>query len=168
MSLLIRSEIPSDIAAIETVTESAFRNAPHTDHNERFILAALRAAGALAISLVADKDGAVVGHVAVSPVSISDGTDGWFGIGPVSVIPECQGRSIGSQLVREALRLLEESGSSGCVVLGDPAYYQRFGFRSEPGLVLPDVPPEYFMAVSFRPCLPRGVVTYHQAFGTPR
>ncbi len=166
--LIIRPEALEDVAAIEAVTQSAFLDAPHTSHNEQFILAALRDGGALTISLLAEMDGAIVGNVAVSPVSISDGASGWFGIGPVSVIPKWQGRGIGSQLMREALARLSEQGASGCVVLGDPSYYRRFGFKNEVRLVLPDVPPEYFMAMSFGQALPTGTVTYHQAFTMPK
>ncbi|WP_061303193.1 GNAT family N-acetyltransferase [Achromobacter piechaudii] len=162
--LILRSEAPADVAAIHAVTEAAFLDAPHTSHNEQFILAALREAGALTVSLVAEMEGSVVGNVAASPVSISDGTSGWFGIGPVSVIPKLQGRGIGSQLIRKALARLSDLGASGCVVLGEPSYYKRFGFMNEATLVLPDVPPEYFMAMSFGQPLPSGTVTYHQAF----
>lgn len=81
--LIIRPETPEDVAAIEAVTESAFLGAAHTNQNEQFILAALRDAGALAVSLVAEIDGSIVGNIAVSPVVISDGTSGWFGVGPV-------------------------------------------------------------------------------------
>ncbi|WP_041646751.1 GNAT family N-acetyltransferase [Aromatoleum aromaticum] len=166
--LIIRSEAPEDAAAIEAVTESAFRHAPHSDHNEQFILAALRDAGALSVSLVAEMDGVIVGNVVLSPVSISSGAAGWFGVGPVSVIPELQGRGIGAQLMREALARLSAQGASGCVVLGDPSYYKRFGFANEAGLVLPDVPPEYFMALSFGQPMATGTVTYHHAFGMTR
>lgn len=165
--LIIRSEALEDVAVIEAVTESAFFDALHTNHNEQFILAALRDAGVLTVSLVAEMDGSIVGNVAVSPVSISDGASGWFGVGPISVIPKLQGRGIGSQLMREALARLSEQGASGCVVLGDPSYYQRFGFKNEARLVLPAVPPEYFMAMSFGQPLPTGTVTYHQAFSMP-
>lgn len=161
---MIRPEVPADHAAICAVTEAAFLEAPHTSHTEQFIVAALREAGALAISLVAEADGAVAGHVAVSPVTIADGTQGWFGLGPVSVTPRLQGQGIGAQLVYRALDMLKEQGASGCVVLGDPSYYQRFGFRNEPGLVLPGIPPEYFMAISLGGSLPGGAVAYHPAF----
>ncbi len=84
MNPVIREELPSDAAAIHAVTAAAFLNAPHTAHTEQFIVEALRKAGALTISLVAERGGEVVGHVALSPVSISDGSTGWFGLGPVS------------------------------------------------------------------------------------
>lgn len=146
------------------MTAAAFLDAPHTAHTEQFIVDALREAGALTISLVAEQGGDVVGHVAISPVSISDGSTGWFGLGPISVKPELQGKGIGSRLMQAALRSLREQGAAGCVLVGDPSYYSRFGFMPEPSLVLPDVPPEYFQALPFGPSGPRGVVTFHAAF----
>ena len=164
MKIEIRDETAADVAAIEGVTIAAFLHAPHTSHTEQFIVDALRKAGQLAVSLVANVDGALVGHVAISPVSISDGAAGWYGLGPISVAPEYQRRGIGSRLMREALRVLREHGASGCVVLGEPGYYSRFGFRVDPNLSLPGVPVEYFQAVSFGALHPRGIVSYHSAF----
>ncbi|WP_428306351.1 GNAT family N-acetyltransferase [Lacipirellula sp.] len=162
---MIRTETLGDAAAIEAVTASAFLNAPHTDHTEQFIVAALRAAGALSISLVAEDAGSIVGHVAVSPVTISDGSSDWYGLGPISVLPARQGEGIGTALMRAAITALRELSAAGCVVLGEPAYYGRFGFKAAPELVLPGVPAEYFMAVQFRDgALPDGDVFYHAAF----
>ena len=164
MKVEIRKETADDVPAIEAVTTSAFLNAPHTSHTEQFIVNALRKAGKLTISLVADSAGTVVGHVAVSAVSISDGAPGWSGLGPISVVPEHQRRGVGSRLMREALRILRDDGAAGCVVLGEPGYYGRFGFRVDPALVLPGTPSEYFQAVSFGSSRPRGIVSYHGAF----
>lgn len=163
-TIRLRRESPVDAATIEAVTVAAFRHAPHTDHTEQFIVAALRAAGALSVSLVAEHDKTLVGHVAASPVSISDGSPGWYGLGPVSVAPALQGQGIGSRLVASALDALRETDAAGCVVLGDPAWYARFGFRAAPEVVLPGVPPEYFQVLAFGPVRPRGVVAYHKAF----
>lgn len=69
-----------------------------------------------------------------------------------------------TELVREALRIVCERGASGCVVLGEPDYYSRFGFRINPDLGLPAVPPEYFQALSSDTSRPRGIVSYHEAF----
>ncbi len=160
----MRPEAPSDVAAIETLTVAAFLGALHTSHTEQFIVAALRRAEALTVSLVAVEEGAVIGHVAVSPVAISDGAVGWYGLGPISVLPARQGQGIGSRLMHAALGALRARGAAGCVLLGDPMFYGRFGFRTEPGIVLPGVPPEYFQALSFGATLPGGVVTYHAAF----
>mgnify|MGYP002777294532 CR=1 FL=1 len=165
MNITIRSEIPSDIADIEALTVAAFLNAPHTSHTEHLIVNALRSSDNLAISLVTEVDGTIVGHVAVSPVSISDGSLGWYGLGPISVMPDYQRVGIGSQLMRQALATLrDELGASGCVVLGEPEYYGRFGFKPEPSLVLPNVPPEYFQAISFNVPIPIGLVAYHASF----
>jgi len=164
MSILIRKESPADIAAIDAVTVAAFLNATHSSHTEQFILNALRQSGQLFISLVADENGAVIGHVAVSPVAVSDGTSGWYGLGPVSVAPERQGQRVGGQLIEQALCDLRRLGAAGCVVLGDPNYYSRFGFNAEPSLVLPGVPPEYFQAIAFAGSLPAGEVSYHESF----
>lgn len=164
MDLAIRNETPSDVRQIEAVTMAAFRDAAHTSHTEHLIVDALRRCGQLAVSLVAVADEELVGHIAVSPIVITDGTPGWFGLGPLSVLPTHQGRGIGSGLAREALRLLRERGARGCVVLGEPAYYGRFGFVVDPDLVLPGVSAEYFQAIRFGHSQPRGTVTYHAAF----
>ncbi|MBT8766993.1 GNAT family N-acetyltransferase [Metapseudomonas boanensis] len=164
MPLVIRTESPADCAAIEHLTAAAFEHAPHTNHTEQFIVNALRRAGQLSISLVAADDDQIVGHVALSPVSISSGATNWFGLGPISVLPARQGEGIGTLLMEAALADLQRRGAAGCVLLGDPAFYQRFGFVARPELVLPGVPAEYFQAVSFSETWPVGDVSYHEAF----
>lgn len=164
MSIIIRKEQYSDIQRIHEVTVAAFLDAPHTDHTEQFIVKALREAGVLTISLVAEDAGVIVGHVALSPVVVSDGSDGWFGLGPISVEPAAQGRGIGSQLMHAALAELKHINANGCVLLGDPGYYERFGFQPVDGLVLPGVPTEYFQAVLLHGSYPQGIVTYHEGF----
>jgi predicted N-acetyltransferase YhbS len=160
----IRPERPEDADSIHAVTIGAFMDAPHTSHTEQFVVRELRRANQLAVSLVAAFGGQVVGHVAVSPVTISDGTGDWFGLGPVSVVPQHQRRGLGSRLVREALVRLRALGGRGCVLVGEPAYYGRFGFRAEPGLVLPGIPPHYFQALCLAGPMPAGLVTFHPAF----
>jgi len=168
MSIEIRPERSGDAKLIHEVVTQAFRDAPHTSGTEGFIVRELRAAGALAVSLVALEDGHMVGHVALSPVTIEDGSAGWYGLGPVAVLPGHQGRGIGSELIGHALRLLRERGAAGCVVLGEPAYYGRFGFRHDPALVLEGVPPEYFQALPLGSAAARGAVAYHPAFAATR
>lgn len=160
----IRREILADIPAIRRVTEAAFRSAEHSSGTEQFIVSALRRSGQLAVSLVVEDDGQVLGHVAVSPVAISDGARDWYGLGPVSVLPDHQDKGLGTLLVSSALEELRALGASGCVVLGEPSYYSRFGFNAEPSLVLPGVPAEYFQAISFVGSLPSGTVSYHDSF----
>ncbi|MBD9500732.1 GNAT family N-acetyltransferase [Pseudomonas sp. BGr12] len=160
----IRLERPEDAAVIAEVTTSAFAVAEHSNGAESAIIDGLRAAGALSISLVATVDGEVVGHAAFSPVTL-DGADlGWYGLGPVSVRPDLHGRGIGAALIRAGLERLNAMGAKGCVVLGDPAYYPRFGFRRDPAIQYAGVPPEYFMALSLDGSKAAGQVAYHSGF----
>lgn len=162
--MLIREERASDAGPIAEVTAAAFRDHPFSRQTEPFIIRDLRDAGALALSLVAEDEERVVGHVAFSPVAMSDGTTGWYGLGPVSVLPERQGQGIGQALIREGLARLTARGARGCVLVGDPAYYRRFGFRNPTGLVHEGVPPEVFLALPFDGPVPHGEVTFHPAF----
>jgi len=164
MSLKIRNESTSDAAKIEALTEEAFRTAEHTSHTEQFIVNALRTAGKLSISLVAEIEGEIVGHVAVSPVFISDGSEGWYGLGPISVLPSHQKHGIGTKLMEEVINALKKTGAPGCVLLGDPLFYKRFGFKVFPEIILSGVPPEYFQALPLKAQIPNGEVTYHEAF----
>ncbi|KAF1015515.1 MAG: hypothetical protein GAK31_00989 [Stenotrophomonas maltophilia] len=164
MDFIIRPESPADIAGIHALTAAAFANAPHSDHTEPFIVDALRARGELQVSLLAVDDGLLLGHVAVSPVVISDGSPGWYGLGPISVGPAWQGQGIGTALMHAALDALRQQFARGCVLLGEPAYYRRFGFQPTPGLVLPGVPARYFQALCLQPPLPQGQVRYSPAF----
>jgi len=164
MSIEIRHEQQQDIQTIEALIQAAFLNEQHSSHTEQFIVNQLRKDGQLTISLVALEYGTIVGHVAVSPVRISSGETDWYGLGPISVWPEQQGQGIGSQLMNAALEQLKQLGAKGCVLLGDPEYYHRFGFKSYPDLILPDVPPMYFQAISFVNDIPKGSVSYHEAF----
>jgi putative acetyltransferase len=162
--IVIRSERDADISAIAEVTATAFETLEISNHTEQFIIEALRAAGALRLSLVAELDGRVAGHVAFSPVSISDGTPNWYGLGPVSVLPAFQRQGIGKVLIREGLSRLKDLGAGGCCLVGHPDYYIKFGFQNVPGLVLEGVPPEVFFALSFDGDAPRGSVAFHEAF----
>lgn len=164
MNIQIDNENPTDAARIHEITAAAFLNAPHTDHTEQYIVDALRQAGALSVSQVAKVDGEIVAHVAVSPVTVSDDATGWFGLGPISVLPEFQRKGIGSVLMKSALAALKSMGAAGCVVLGEPGYYSRFGFHAIEGLMLPGVPAQYFQALSFNGAYPQGEVSYHAAF----
>ena len=165
MSATIRFENASDASAISTVIEVAFRGHPHSDGSEPRIVSRLRQEGDLTISLLAEQDNRVVGHIAFSPVSINPQTLGWYGLGPVAVLPAHQSRGIGTALVLRGLSELEAIGAIGCVVFGNLAFYGRFGFKSYPNLVYPHGPKELFHAKVFGGAVPNGTVTYSSAFG---
>lgn len=160
----IRDETASDIQAITEVTVAAFATLEISDHTEQFVVLALRAAKALTISLVAEFEERVIGHIAFSPVTLSDGTPGWYGLGPVSVVPERQRQGIGKALIREGLSRLKSMQARGCCLVGHPHYYRQFGFGNTPDLTHAGVPPEAFFALSFDGRMPQGTVAFHAAF----
>ncbi|MCX5467544.1 GNAT family N-acetyltransferase [Acinetobacter nematophilus] len=164
LNLTLRNEQADDIESIFNITQSAFEHAAHTDHTEQLIVNALRKANQLSISIVAELDDKIIGHIAISPVVISSGEQNWYGLGPVSVVPAYQQQGVGKALIQQSLHQLKQQGAAGCVVLGDPAYYSKFGFKPYPNLILENVPAEYFQTLAFTPVIPHGTVKYHSAF----
>lgn len=165
--ILIRLETESDAPTIEKVISTAFLNAEHTNHNEQFIVRNLRESNHLSISLVAyDKPtNTIIGHAAISSIKISTGHENWYGLGPVSVLPQYQRNGIGSLLIERALEILQNYyHAAGCVVLGNPGYYTRFGFRTVSSLKLAGVPSECFLAITWHEPTPTAMVSYHEAF----
>lgn len=162
--VLIREELSADIEAITEVTVAAFKTLPISNHTEQYIINALRNADALTISLVAELEGRVVGHIAFSPMTISDGTTGWYGLGPISVLPKYQRQGIGKSLVKKGIALLKEKGGQGCALVGDPEYYKRFDFMNSQDMELTGVPQEVFLVLPFTQSHPKGVVEFHKGF----
>jgi len=162
--MLIRNETSSDSNKISEVTLAAFKLVSVSNQTEPFIINALRKANVLSVSLVAEIDGRVVGHIAFSPVTVSDGATGWYGLGPVSVEPEFQRQGIGSVLIKQGLDRIQAMGAKGCTLVGDPNYYKRFGFKNYPDLTHEGIPQEVFLALPFGKEIPQGNVVFHQAF----
>jgi putative acetyltransferase len=162
--IVIRSETDADVSAISKVTVAAFEALEISNHTEQFIVEALRAAKALSVSLVAEMDGRVIGHIAFSPVTLSDGIRDWYGLGPVSVLPSYQRQGIGKALIREGLSRLRDLNAHGCCLVGHPDYYKKFGFKNISGLVYEGVPQEFFFALSFDGRYPQGTVAFHEGF----
>jgi len=162
--IVIRNVTDADIGAITEVTVAAFKTLEISNHTEQFIIEALRAAKALTVSLVAEVDGHVIGHIAFSPVNISDGTQNWYGLGPVSVLPEYQRKGIGKSLIKEGLSQLKELNAQGCCLVGHPDYYKKLGFKNMSGLIHEGVPHEVFLALSFDGHIPQGTVIFHEGF----
>ena len=162
--MIIRKETDADIEAITEVTIAAFKTLPISNQTEQFIINALRAAGALTLSLVAEIEGQIVGHIAFSPVKITDGAKNWYGLGPVSVLPKYQKKGIGKSLINEGMSLLKELGGQGCALVGDPNYYERFGFRNYSELFHEGVPQEVFLTLPFTEKVPQGTVIFDEGF----
>lgn len=162
--MIIRKETPADYNAINDVTIEAFKSVQVSRKTEQYIIKALREADALTLSLVAEHDGRVAGHVAFSPVVISDGTTDWYGVGPLSVLPEYQNQGTGKALMNEGLRLLKEINAGGCALVGYPEYYKRFGFKNNPELIHEGIPQEVFLVLPFGSTVPHGKVEFHEAY----
>jgi putative acetyltransferase len=162
--IVTRNETDADVGTIAEVTIAAFKTLEISNHTEQFIIEALRAAQALTVSLVAEADGRVIGHIAFSPVTISDGTPNWYGLGPISVLPEYQRKGIGKALIQKGLSRLKDLNAQGCCLVGHPEYYRKFGFTNISGLVHEGVPQEVFLALSFDGHIPEGTVTFHEGF----
>ena len=161
---IIRHEQADDFEAIREVTKLAFTGMPFADGDEHELTDALRTAGVLAVSLVAERHGQVIGHVAISVAFPEDGSLGWYALGPASVHPAHQGSGAGSALIRKGLEELETLGASGCILTGDPGFYGRFGFRLEPSLAPPEEPREYFMVKVICGQRTTRPILFHRAF----
>jgi putative acetyltransferase len=159
----VRPERASDFDAITHINIVAFEEHPFSQHNEHLIVDALRNAGALQLSLVAEQDGAVVGYAAFSAASIG-GIGEWTLLGPIGVLPAWQRRGIGSALVRQGLETMRERGMHGCVLVGDAAYYNRFGFRQYVGVTCGSLPEETILCLPMAETIPVGELAYHLAF----
>lgn len=142
----IRNEMESDSAKISDIITLAFEHDPMSDKRE------------------AEIGDQIVGHIAFSKVTIDEQFIDWYGLAPVSIATTHQNQGIGSILIREGIKRLKEMNAHGCVLLGEPSYYGRFGLKAHQLLVLPDIPAEYFQALSFSDKIPNGIVKYHNAF----
>ncbi len=167
MSLVIRPETPQDIAAIYQVNQLAFDRG-----NEARLVDSLRNSGAVTLSLVAQMDDEIVGHILFSPVTVlnSDGQWAAVALGPMAVLPAHQKQGVGSTLIRTGLKELLALGHNVVIVLGHPEYYPRFGFKPSKPLGIQweiNVPEEVFMVAELSKGALNGrtgIVRYHSAF----
>ena len=161
--MIVRPETDSDIGVISELIQEAFAETPYSNGKEANILEQLRREDELTLSLVAELDGKIVGQVAFSPVRISETDGSWFGLGPVAVGTAMQRQGVGTTLIEQGHKMLIDKEASGCVLIGDPEYYQRFGYRSG-NISYADVPVEYVQWVTFSGIMPKGNITYSKAF----
>lgn len=160
----LRPERAGDETAIFAVTEAAFTGHPHSEGTEPYIVDALRADGDLLLSLVAEDADAIVGHVAFSPATLSDGSVGWWTLGPISVAPDRQGEGIGRALIEDGARRARDAGAKGIILLGDPALYARFGFVTDTPISLDGPLAPYLQVLAFGPDIPAATVCFAPAF----
>jgi putative acetyltransferase len=163
-NMIIRPETPGDHAVIREILIAAFANHPHSHQTEHLIVEGLRADNALTASLVAEVDGDVVGQIAFSPVKIGGKDHGWLALGPIAVFPSFQKQGIGQALVNEGLEAIRKLGAQGCVLVGDPAFYRRFGFEHNPALRMEGVPSEVLLCLPMCEDMPEGDLKHHPAF----
>lgn len=164
MKIEIRLESTSDHAAIWQLTKSAFEGKPYAGGNEQDLIDKLRAIGALSVSLVAIVDSEIVGQISFSPATISSGEGTWFALGPISVLPEFQGKGIGGALIEAGIKEIEGLGAWACILTGDPNYYSRHGFALAPEHCPSNEPKEYFMLRLTGNKSPVGSFAFHEAF----
>jgi putative acetyltransferase len=164
LSIEIHPETEREIADIRDINVDAFRDHPISRQTEHLIVEALRDSGALEVSLVAVSEGRPVGHIAFSRAPVGDAESGWFVLGPVAVLSSLQGQGIGSALVEAGLGELRARRASGCVLVGDPGFYSRFGFSAFPDLAYEGVPHEYVLGLPFTDAAPCGLISANQAF----
>jgi putative acetyltransferase len=162
MSFEIRPERPEDAAGIDALLRIAFPGVAEAD-----LVTRLRTDGDLALSLVAEENGTIIGQVAFVPIRL-DPDPGYrvWGLAPISVLPERQGQGIGSALTEAGLDAAEEAGIGLILVLGDQNYYGRFGFDTmlAEGIAVAWAGPYFAALPLIELAPPRGKATYPAAF----
>jgi putative acetyltransferase len=163
-AMKIRTETAHDHDPIAALITEAFAKAPHSSGTEAAIVARLRAQGDLLLSLLAEYEGRMVGHVAVSAGAIG-GDDNWLCIGPIAVRPSHQGKGFGAALMEEVLARAHDQSAAGVALVGDPDYYHRFGFAPHPGVSVPGIPDQVVLLRPFGRAAPQGVLRFAPGFG---
>ena len=158
--MMIRPETPDDVAAVQQLTQDAFAQVDRSKGEEAPALQALRDDGDLRLSLVAEDDGDIIGHVAFSPVFLDDAPCNWIGLGPIAVAPIWQKQGIGTALVAEGAARLRAQAADGIVLIGNPRVYGSMGFVSDGGLTYCEVPAPVVQYLPFGPARPVGRLTF--------
>lgn len=168
--MIIRTETPTDYAAVQRLVQQAFLNAAHSDGSEHLLVERLRHSDAFVprLSLVAERQGEIVGHILFTKIRIGEAEA--LALAPLAVSLAHQKQGIGKALIEQGHQRARELGFHYCVVLGDPNYYGRFGYQPAANWQIRapfDVPSEYFMAIALQPSAPKiaGVVQYAKEFG---
>ena len=161
--MLIRPETADDTRIIHRLTDDAFAPMPYCDGNEGASIDQLRSDGDLTLSLVAEEQGKIIGHVAFSPATISDASGDWYGLGPISERTDRQKQGIGTKLAHEGLKQIKARGAAGCVLIGRPAVYGPMGFVSDGSLPHGKLDPAIVQYILLNGTAPKGEVTFAPA-----
>lgn len=169
----IRQETYADFDAVYTLIKAAFATAQHSDGTEQDLVVKLRQSSAFIpeLSLIAEADGQIVGHILLTKISIGDSSGNIaLALAPLAVAPDYQRQGIGGQLIQTAHTIAKALGYHYSVLLGEPDYYQRFGYvpADNFGIIAPfDAPAGYYMAYALQnnPNTVQGIVRYDGAFG---
>jgi putative acetyltransferase len=168
MAIHIRHESAEDAQAIHDLTARAFAPMPFADGDEQMLPARFRSAKALSLSLVAELKGKIVGQLTLTPAIAANGAPGWFALGPISVDPSYQKQGIGSTMIAAAITWLRAQNAAGCALVGNPAYYSRFGWLPFPELAPPGEPSKYYQILPLADAEPTTVIHFHPLFyGSP-
>ena len=182
LPVVIRPETPSDVAGIRDLTDRAFKAQERGNHYESAVVDGLRDSGALTLSLVAVPEPStdtahsldtqsdepaerLIGHVAFSPITIDGQPSQYYGLGPISVHPSSQRQGIGRALVHAGLARLRTLEAKGVVLIGNPAFYTRLGFKHSDRLWYAGAPKEHFMVYQLNEeDKTSGEIRYHEGF----
>lgn len=159
----IRAEHPSDDPAINDLTERAFAGMPYSEGTEAPIIRLLRQSGDLALSLVAEENGTIIGNIAFSAIKIGAHRN-WFGLGPIAVEPSRQRAGIGKALIKSGLEILKDRGAAGVALIGSPDVYRSSGFASDGLLTYKGLESRYVQRIVFSGPDPEGELHYADAF----
>lgn len=160
--MMIRLETAADHQAIYDLTRDAFAPMSFSDDTEPDIIDQLRDAGDLTLSLVAEDD-EIIGHVAFSPVKISNAEGVWYGLGPISVRADKQRQGLGTKLALTGLDMLRKTGAAGCVLTGNPAVYAPMGFLSDPELTYSGLNTKFIHYYVLNGAAPKGEINFSEA-----
>ena len=160
----IRTEEAKDCEIIYDLTKRAFAPMPFAAGDEQDLINSLRDNGALSLSLVAEYEDQIIGHVAFSPAIAKDDSGPWYGLGPVSVAPEFQSQGVGSALINQGLDMLRKEGTAGCILVGNVDYYKRFGFEQAPTSCPTNEPKDNYMILPMAVSKTSSVIDFHPLF----
>lgn len=152
--MTIRQATPEDFDVIYSLVQTAFQTAKVSDGDEQdFVLKLRKGRYIPELELVAEENGVLIGHIMLTGASIRENGGGFdtLILAPLSVALEWRAKGVGAALIREALAKATSLGHSSAVLIGDPAYYGRFGFHAIPSITYPGVPGEYTLACELAP-----------------